>query len=369
MRVIAVLVKMRPVAQPSRVAPAMKRIRFVIASVAVSAVALSLARPDAVADGVPMPARLHDTGLYATGSGTDIAPGVAPFSPQYPLWSDGASKRRWIYLPPDTAIDARDPDAWEFPVGTRLWKEFSMGRRVETRMIERVADGSWRFMAFVWDDGGEQAMLAPAGGIAALPVATAPGGRYTIPSQYDCLACHDDQAPVLGFSALQLSPDRDPLAPHAETPPAGALDLPAVVDQGLLVNLSAALLARPPRIDAVSPEERAVLGYLHGNCGHCHAAPGTSEAAVPVDVRMAQRVGEAASAARVRDSLIHMSARYRPAGVADGAVLVKPGNARDSILYLRMSSRDPRVQMPPLGTALPDSDALSLIARWIDLQP
>ena len=49
-------------------------------------------------------------------------------------------KRRWISLPPGSAIDASDPDAWAFPVGTRLWKEFSFGgQRVETRYMERQA--------------------------------------------------------------------------------------------------------------------------------------------------------------------------------------------------------------------------------------
>jgi hypothetical protein len=30
-----------------------------------------------------------------------------------------------------------------------------------------------------------------------------------------------------------------------------------------------------------------------------------------------------------------------------------------------MQSRDSRVQMPPLGTSLPDPDGLALIQRWI----
>src|SRR5690242_17449896 len=46
----------------------------------------------------PAPQRLADTGLFAAGSTRDIAPGVLAFSPQYPLWSDGATKRRWIAL-------------------------------------------------------------------------------------------------------------------------------------------------------------------------------------------------------------------------------------------------------------------------------
>lgn len=336
-----------------------------IAAIAAGLAALSLSF--AAVAGSPPP-RLHDTGLYATGPGEEIAPDVMPFSPQYPLWSDGAVKRRWIFLPPGTAIDASDPDRWQFPVGTRLWKEFAMGGRVETRMIERTADGTWRFVAYAWDEDGEEATLVPEEGVT-VPVAAAPGGRYTIPSRYDCMACHDEQAPVIGFSALQLSPDRDPLAPNAETPPAGAVDLPALVDRGLLVNLPHTFIDRAPRIDAATPEERAVFGYLHGNCGHCHAAPGASDGAVPVDVRMAQLVGEADSAAKVRESLLGVMARYQPRGGAGDAVVVKPGDAHASVLHQRMISRDPRVQMPPLGTALADLDALALIERWIDNQP
>ena len=112
------------------------------------------------------------------------------FAPQYPLWSDGTSKRRWIYLPPGAAIDASRVDAWEFPVGTRLWKEFGYDRRVETRFIERLADGSWRFAAYVWNKEGTDAVLAAEDG-AVLPVSAAPGGRYVVPSRNDCLACHE----------------------------------------------------------------------------------------------------------------------------------------------------------------------------------
>src|SRR6476661_7825652 len=83
-----------------------------------------------------LPERLSETGLYVAGSTTVVRDDNLAFAPQYPLWSDGTTKRRWIHLPAGTAIDASDPDAWEFPPGTRLWKEFSFGRPVETRLIE-----------------------------------------------------------------------------------------------------------------------------------------------------------------------------------------------------------------------------------------
>ena len=76
----------------------------------------------------PLPQRLSDTGLFAPGAPAQLRDNVFSFSPQYPLWSDGASKRRWISLPAGTAIDASNPTAWEFPRGTKLWKEFAHGR-------------------------------------------------------------------------------------------------------------------------------------------------------------------------------------------------------------------------------------------------
>ena len=48
------------------------------------------------------------------------------------------------------------------------------------------------------------------------------------------------------------------------------------------------------------------------------------------------------------------------------AQLVVPGASHASALPIRMRSHDPRVQMPPLGTAIPDFEALALIERWID---
>src|SRR5687768_14229814 len=154
----------------------------------------------AAAPVAPAPERLSDTGLYVEGSSTQVDPRNLAFSPQYPLWSDGARKHRWIQLPAGSAIDASQPDAWEFPRGTRLWKEFALHRRIETRYIERLADGSWRFATYLWNEAGTEATLAPADGIAALPVHGAPNGRYAVPAEADCRACHEGAiVPVLGF--------------------------------------------------------------------------------------------------------------------------------------------------------------------------
>jgi mono/diheme cytochrome c family protein len=315
----------------------------------------------------PLPARLADTGLYVPGSTTELRAGVLTFSPQYPLWSDGTRKRRWIALPPGTAIDAARVDAWEFPVGTRLWKEFGYGRRVETRMIERLPDGAWRFATYVWNADNTDATLAAEDG-AMVDVADAPGGRYSVPSRSDCAACHEGAAvPVLGFSALQLSSDRDPLAPHADPLHAGATDLRSLAARGWLRNLSPALLAAPPRIEASTPVARAALGYLHGNCGHCHNAAG---ALTGLELLLAQQVAPGTrSTEGTLASLLGHSSRFRPHGTTN-AQRVAAARDGSSILTLRMKSSNPLDRMPPLGVQVVDQEGVALIDRWIstDLQ-
>ena len=271
----------------------------------------------------PLPQRLHETGLYAEGSTGAVREGIIAFSPRYPLWSDGTSKRRWLYLPPGAAIDASRPDAWEFPPGTKAWKEFSYERRLETRYIKRLADGSWRFAAYVWNAEGTEARLAPEHG-AIIPAAGAPGARYTVPSRTDCLACHEAAAaPILGYSAVQL-------APH---------------------------------IEGRNEVERAALGYLHGNCGHCHNDNGSP---VPVDLVLWQKARENAKVLR---SLLGAPSRYRAPGAPVASAVVEPGRPEASVLMARMRSRNPQTQMPPLGTQETDNEALALIERWIRTQP
>ena len=151
--------------------------------------------------------------------------------------------------------------------------------------------------------------------------------------------------PVLGVSALQLS-----------------ADLRDLVARGRLKNLPDKLLADPPRIAAANAIESAALGYLHGNCGHCHNDNG---APPPVDLVLAHHA-DGANTGKVIRSLFGARSRYRSAGAH---AIVEPGHPEKSVLVARMRSRNPQSQMPPLGTQLADQEALELIERWIRSQP
>jgi mono/diheme cytochrome c family protein len=295
----------------------------------------------------PLPRLLSDTGYRAAG--------VLEYAPQYPLWSDGAAKRRFVLIPEGEAIDGSDPDAWRFPTGTRFWKEFSFGERVETRFAEKLSDGSLRFAAYLWDSALGDAVLAPETGKPAAH-AIAPGVTHDVPSRADCRACHEGRpSQVLGFNALQLSPARDPLAPHAEPPPPGAVDLPGLVARGLLRHFPEALLATPPRIAAKSATARAAQGYLLGNCSGCHNRTGPL-ASLGLDF------DQSLTAPSTPSSLGQRSHFQLPG--ATSSLRMAPGHPRQSVVWFRMSVRG-AAQMPPLGSKLVDRAGLDLVARYI----
>jgi hypothetical protein len=308
------------------------------------------------------PPTLEDTGLYSDFGSLRIDPQHLPFAPQYPLWTDGATKRRWMSLPPGTAIDGSDPDAWVFPVGTRFWKEFSFnGQRVETRFLMRQADGRWLYAAYAWTpDGREAHLVSERGKRGAYPLAN--GRSHTIPGVTDCKVCHTGTpTDVLGFSALQLSPDRGPGAIHGEPVAGKSVDLHYLVENGLLVGFPRRHLEEPPRITAGFATERAALGYLHGNCGHCHNEQGSLKN-LELFLRHSMKP---VSRTAVLTTVGHPVKKPAPGQSKDAVLRIAPRQPDRSGLLNRITSRYPPLQMPPLGTELVDEEAVSLIRKWI----
>jgi hypothetical protein len=311
-------------------------------------------------DSSALPAHLADTGLFTPGRTDVVAPGNRPFSPQYPLWTDGASKRRWVYLPAGATIDARNPRRWEFPAGMRFWKEFSFaGRRVETRVLWKTSAGVWLAGSYVWNDDGTDAVLTEDGMAGAAEIV--PGRRHSIPSGADCAMCHGDARAPLGFNPLQLSNDRDPNTIHGEPLTREMITLQTLVDEHRLTGADTTWRTAPPRISTRDPQTRTVLGYLSGNCGACHNGDSQISAQAP-SFAYADLIEDSDSIVR---RMIGQPTRWQAPGRAEGTMLIDPSSPDQSALLLRMRSRRPSSQMPPLGTVLQDQEAVDAISRWI----
>lgn len=317
-----------------------------------------------------LPSLLSETGLYGPGvqgpGFTVRGPesGVREFSPQYPLWSDGAAKRRWVYLPENTAIDVSNPDRWVFPDGTKFWKEFVInGRKVETRLLWK-RNGEWTFATYAWNDTQTDATLVPDSGLTTT-AEVGPGKRHRIPATTECQACHvSGRTEVLGFTALQLSSDRDPDALHAEPLAPGMVTLETLQREALISPARPEWISSPPRIAAADARTRTVLGYLSTNCGSCHnAASDIATLAFDLKALTAATTPCPAGLATTLD----VPGRWEiPQAAAGTSRRITPGAPDLSAVIARMRSRRPSTQMPPLGTVVVDHAAVDLLTRWVE---
>src|SRR5215470_7722324 len=72
----------------------------------------------------PFPAKLSDWHLFLRTGTSDPNHGVLPYDLNTPLFSDYASKYRFVWMPVGSAAEYRDDTVFEFPVGTILAKTF-----------------------------------------------------------------------------------------------------------------------------------------------------------------------------------------------------------------------------------------------------
>jgi hypothetical protein len=246
-----------------------------------------------------------------------------------------------------------------------VWKEFSFGKKVETRYLEKVGKSNWIFAAYAWNDDQTDADLVPETG-SPNHCEIAAGIRHNIPGVIDCKACHEGQGRdvVLGFNALQLSSDRDPNAPHAEQVTPEMVNLKTLVDQKLLINLPKRFVDEPPVIAASSPRERAALGYLSANCGGCH---NSTDPLSTLGMYLKRLIDIKPTAAKLEmETVIGHKSKYQiPELELDQSYRVLPGDPTRSTIFYRMATRNPYRQMPPLGTKIVDKEALELITKWI----
>ncbi len=300
------------------------------------------------------PVDLACTGLYSDFATGTIADDVDIFDPSIELWSDGAQKRRFIRLPPGTAIDTSDMDNWVFPVGTKLWKEFSIGgRRIETRHLAKRADGTWFRTTYAWSADQTQATELTAG------APNVAGTGFDIPAQSECATCHDG-APdgVLGFEAIGLS-----------TPNASGLTMSELVRRGLVTVPPASPLTIPG-----TPTEVAALGWLHANCGNaCHnRSPGAYAQWTGMFLRLTTGGLSSVQSTDTYTTAVGVPSGFQPAPGA-GFLRITPGDSAHSAIPYRDLARDTAsqtgVQMPPIATHVPDVAGVTMVTTWIDGMP
>ena len=173
---------------------------------------------------LPFPTKLSETGLFASAKEHTAAPGLIPYTVNSPLWSDGASKERFMAIPGDGTVDVTTGHGWLFPEQTVLVKTFSLEvpatgqsgkterRRVETRLLTKQL-GQWAGYSYIWNDEQTDASLVAAAGEDrqyTVADAVAPDHvrqqTWHYPSRTECMVCHTRASNfVLGATTLQLN--------------------------------------------------------------------------------------------------------------------------------------------------------------------
>jgi hypothetical protein len=123
-------------------------------------------------------------------------------------------------------------------------------------------------------------------------------------------------------------------------------------------------LTHPPAgwSHGADPVGDASLGYLHANCGHCHNPQGSARPDSDLDLRWRATDSDPLDAGVYRTAVGRPLYRFTSDTLAARVV---PGDPDRSGLVHRMSRREPRVSMPPIGTERVDPEGLAHVRAWI----
>jgi hypothetical protein len=349
-----------------------------------------------------------------------MASTVVPYEVNSPLWSDGAYKTRGMRLPTAGAkihvkncvadpmeccvvnpltlmgcLPPYDDGKWVFPAGTVMVKNFmfpdasqpSGYKLVETRLFThldqpQVLEGvstPWVGYSYQWDDAQTDATLigtlvegSDTGVSANFNVVPTMGAAtqsitWKYPSRNDCVTCHTAITPTGGYT---LGPETIQMNRVATGDTMNQIDKFAAM--GMFETpptkpYLAALVAPYPG-QSGSPPPTATLterarSYLHANCSFCHRPDGIWNG---FDIRYS---------VPLQDTNLCGAAPGAPGdptlGVP-GALLLTPGNAHSSVVWLRMDAPPGNAtiggtgRMPAIASFVIDTQGTDIVSQWID---
>ncbi|HUP92738.1 MAG TPA: parallel beta-helix domain-containing protein [Solimonas sp.] len=361
--------------------------------------------------------KLSDYGLYVDEQ--DPRRGTLghsmPFELNTALFSDYASKYRYLILPPGAnAAPAKalfqDHDqcetlnvfdcysqALKFPVGTVFSKTFTFKDGaaedvVETRLLIKrqhaAGDVYWVGLPYLWQtgsDGRRVAVLKIEGDHKRVTynyddpdpdARDASGNRphyegtvetYGIPNAGACVLCHNGDdleagAPPIGPKIRNLNRDADipgtgQINQLAYMQSRGFIDLPGAPET--LEKLARVHVPGSSGAAADSPEDvhKRARAFMEVNCYHCHNPAGNAQnSGLVLDsftepMRQRQGICKTPIAA----------GRAADFGTWD----IEPGNAAQSILVARVTSTEAGIRMPPLARTVMQREVVDLLTHWV----
>jgi len=317
----------------------------------------------------PIPMKLSQTKLFRDVTQLVPASDVIPYEITAPsAKARGVEVLRWLQLPTDpdpkrSRVEFKTQDRWLFPTGTVFANHFGVSledgefRKIETQILVRDPFRFGYMLSYRWNEAGTDAVLVEESQSSHLSVREPGGGTreldWYFASGQECLTCHRDRfRVVLGMTTAQLN--------RTVQTPDGAQNQLALWNQRERFTQSPRPLNTEglPRLvpigDPDADVERRVASLFTANCAHCHligrSEPGKFIVGPPRQPPSSLLLGQ-----RTLRSLGGETKR-----------LIDPGHPEQSAIYIRASSEQPGVQMPPVAQYALAEDELALLASWIE---
>lgn len=292
---------------------------------------------------------------------------VVEYEPASTLFTDYASKKRFIWMPNGVAATyVADDKILNFPVGTVLIKTFyyttiqpgNVTKIIETRLMIRKDDG-WKFYEYLWNDDQTDADLVSGidftNGSTKNITFAKPSGEivttdYRIPSDAECFACHkiNETATPIGVKPQNLNHN------HIYGNRSKKI-LQKLVDQGYLESYPSSIASTVDYHDTTQPLDLRLRSYLDANCAHCHQ----DEARCyyrPIRLPFSQsNVDSNIGICLLADEEISPTLQK----------VITPGNISKSIMHYRMISNDESERMPLIGRTIVHDEGVALLEQYI----
>ena len=326
--------------------------------------------------------KLSDYNLFKVSNDPTQKPtdGGVPYGLSTPLFTDYATKYRYIFIPEGKKAQYTQSEVLSFPVGTVLVKTFAMpadtsmrdGEEllVETRLLIHRKNG-WFALPYYWNST-EDATLAIAGkqieNMTTVHKGEVLDFTYAVPKATSCTSCHaragDLQADIspIGPKARYLNSDYEYLTGTKN-------QLTHLAESDLLTGLPSEMssIEKPLpfndyiEVSTLSDDDLVdtTEAYLDINCAHCHRDGGAGAAGASGLQLEYQR--------NYSDETAKFGVCKTPVagGHQDYSYDIEPRDPDSSYLYFRMNTTDPRHKMPELGRSVIHKEGVALVRQWI----